>query len=92
MGIVIVLAMGALLGWAGSILLRVERRDDVVALILTGAIGAIALAGLVTGVDLFLGLEARQIASGLTGGILGTAIGFAVRRAPAPADAELHQS
>lgn len=79
MGIVIILALGALIGWAGSILLRRESRSDVLATIVCGALGAVTLGVLAGDVDLLSQIEPGQLGWGFVGGLIGAVLGYVGR-------------
>lgn len=70
MGLVIVIVVGAILGWLASIV--VERDDRVGAVIcaLAGAFGSVAAAVLAGDVPLAIGVSAPQLLWGVAGALL----------------------
>lgn len=70
MGLVIVIVVGAILGWLAAIV--VERDDRVGAAIcaLTGSVGSVAAAVLAGDVPLAIGVSAPQLLWGVVGAVL----------------------
>lgn len=54
MGLLILIVVGAILGWLATILLRIEDGRDILTNALVGVLGAI-LAGMIAGNGVFLG-------------------------------------
>ena len=79
MGFIIIASLGALIGWAGSILLSRESGDDVLALVVCAALGAVTLGAMAVGADLLVEVEPAQLGWAILGGVVGMAIGLAAR-------------
>lgn len=74
MGMIILLAAGALLGWLGAIILRREDARDVRFHIAAGAVGAVAGGALTNSVSIFGGLSAHALMVAVLGSVVAIAL------------------
>lgn len=81
MGVIILLAAGALLGWFAAIMLRHEDPRDVRFHIAAGAVGAVAGGALTSSNSVFGGLSAHALGVAILGSILAIALLNLVRSA-----------
>lgn len=82
MGFLILIVIGALLGWLGSIILRRESQREVLLLIASGVAGSVVSGVLTGGASLLVALGAVQLLWSIIGGALAVALaGFIYTRA-----------
>lgn len=74
MGLVILIIVGALLGWLGSIVVQREHRTGILVLVFAGIAGAIVGGLLEGGVPLLTGIAASQILWAMLGSTMAIAI------------------
>lgn len=69
-GLIVILLLGALLGWLGSVVLRQEERRSIVLKIGLGMAGALLASLLVEGASLLAGVSAWALLAAFLGAIL----------------------
>lgn len=84
MGLIILIVVGAILGWLASIITRAEDRQGILLNVGAGVIGAL-LAGIATnGSSILLGISAIALFASFAGAVVLLAVVFAVRRRAVP--------
>ena len=84
MGLIVLLTVGVVLGWLGSIVLRHERAGLILADMAAGAVGAIAAGALASSESVLAGISAKAFLIALGGAIGVIAVLNLARRATSP--------
>ena len=79
MGILILITVGALLGWLASIVLRREDRHSVLTLVAAGLGGSLIVGFISGGANLFAGVGAQQLLWSTLGAAVAISIAAIVR-------------
>lgn len=74
MGLIILIIVGALLGWLGSILLRREDRSAILVLAGSGVVGSLAAAAVIGQANLLAGISASDLLWAVIGAVVAIAV------------------
>lgn len=80
MGLIILVVVGALLGWLGSILLRREERSDILVLAGAGIVGALLAGAVIGSANLLAAIGAMDLLWAVIGAVVAVGIADLARQ------------
>lgn len=80
MGLIILVAVGAILGWLATIIMRIDGSQEILLNIAVGVSGALLAGMAIKGDSIIVGISAGALLVGVAGSILGLILLHVIRR------------